>query len=180
MQLGANFAGTAIENSMLGATHACANPLTAHYGLTHGIAIGILLPHVIRFNARSVGTMYADLVQASTQNHDVGGSNGDLMHAAELLAQRIVELVKVSKLPTTLSNAGVSKSILHLLAEEDGQSIHRVAKRLGLGMSELQRLLAALGNDPRFDGLDLVAQHRDGERLRLWLTDKGRRLCGLA
>ena len=51
MQLGAHFAGIAIENSMLGACHACANPLTAHYGMTHGIAIGILLPHVIRFNA---------------------------------------------------------------------------------------------------------------------------------
>ena len=43
MQIGANFAGTAIENSMLGACHACANPLTAHYGITHGMAIGILL-----------------------------------------------------------------------------------------------------------------------------------------
>lgn len=70
-------------------------------------------------------------------------------------------------------------ALLHLLAEEDGQSIHRVAKRLGLGLSELQRLLTALGDDPRYDGLDLVAQHRDGERLRLWLTDKGRRLCGM-
>jgi alcohol dehydrogenase YqhD (iron-dependent ADH family) len=36
MQLGAFFAGMAIENSMLGATHACANPLTTHYGTTHG------------------------------------------------------------------------------------------------------------------------------------------------
>src|SRR5262245_35197920 len=50
MQMGAFLAGTAIENSMLVATHACANPLTAHYGLTHGLAIGILLPHVVRFN----------------------------------------------------------------------------------------------------------------------------------
>src|SRR5690606_727045 len=30
MQLGAHFAGMAIENSMLGACHSCANPLTAH------------------------------------------------------------------------------------------------------------------------------------------------------
>jgi alcohol dehydrogenase len=35
---GAYFAGVAIEGSMLGATHACANPLTAHYGTTHGAA----------------------------------------------------------------------------------------------------------------------------------------------
>ena len=71
MQLGAHFAGTAIENSMLGACHACANPLTAHYGITHGLAIGILLPHVIRFNAAAVGALYGDLA------HEVGLLNGD-------------------------------------------------------------------------------------------------------
>src|SRR5207249_10078818 len=38
MQLGAYLAGSAIETSMLGAAHALANPLTAHYGMTHGIA----------------------------------------------------------------------------------------------------------------------------------------------
>lgn len=68
-------------------------------------------------------------------------------------------------------------ALLQLLAQEDGQSIHRVAKRLGLGLSELQRLLVALGDDPRFDGLDLVEQRNDGARVLLWLTDKGRRLC---
>jgi DNA-binding IclR family transcriptional regulator len=71
-------------------------------------------------------------------------------------------------------------ALLQLLAQEDGQSIHRVAKRLGLGLSELQRLLTALGPDPRFDGLDLIEQRRDGERTLLWLTDKGRRLCATA
>src|SRR5207249_1707071 len=39
MQLGACFAGLAIENSMLGATHALANPLTTRYGIAHGQAI---------------------------------------------------------------------------------------------------------------------------------------------
>jgi alcohol dehydrogenase len=40
MLFGSHEAGIAIEHSMLGATHACANPLTARYGTTHGIAIG--------------------------------------------------------------------------------------------------------------------------------------------
>jgi len=71
-------------------------------------------------------------------------------------------------------------ALLQLLREEDGQSIHRVAKRLQLGLSELQRVLAALGEDPRFDGLNLVERREDGERTRLWLTDKGRRLVGAA
>lgn len=68
-------------------------------------------------------------------------------------------------------------AVLQLLAQHDGQSVHRVAKRLGLGLSELQRLLAALGDDPRFDGLDLVETRSDGARTLLWLTDKGRQLC---
>lgn len=68
-------------------------------------------------------------------------------------------------------------ALLRLLATEDDQSIHRVAKRLGLGLSELQRLLTALGPDSRFDGLDLVEQRREGERVLLRLTAKGRRLC---
>jgi len=71
-------------------------------------------------------------------------------------------------------------ALLRLLAREDGQSLPRAAKALGLGASELQRLLTALGPDPRFDGLDLVEQRADGARVRLWLTDKGRRLCATA
>ena len=39
MLLGAHLAGTAIENSMLGAAHATANPLTARYPLSHGRAV---------------------------------------------------------------------------------------------------------------------------------------------
>ena len=52
MQLGAAFAGTAIENSMLGAAHSAANPLTANFGIVHGQAVGLMLPAVIAFNAR--------------------------------------------------------------------------------------------------------------------------------
>ena len=71
-------------------------------------------------------------------------------------------------------------ALLRLFRDEDGQSIHRVAKRLQLGLSELQRILAALGDDPRFDGLDLVERREDGERTLLWLTDKGRQLVDAA
>ena len=62
MLLGAHYAGVAIEQSMLGATHACANPLTARYGTTHGVAIAVMLPHVVRWNAEVVGDRYAELL----------------------------------------------------------------------------------------------------------------------
>jgi alcohol dehydrogenase len=115
MQMGAFLAGTAIENSMLGACHACANPLTAHYGVTHGLAVGVMLPHVIRFNASAVPELYGDLVQ------EAGLANGSRTVAAEVLAQRVTHLLKIAELPTRLSDLGVSETILHLLAEEASQ-----------------------------------------------------------
>ena len=51
VQQGACLAGLAIENSMLGAAHALANPLTAAYGIVHGQAVGLMLPHVVTQNA---------------------------------------------------------------------------------------------------------------------------------
>lgn len=62
MQLGAWFAGCAIEASMLGAAHATANPLTAVYGISHGQAIAVMLPPVVRWNAQpEYGELHADL-----------------------------------------------------------------------------------------------------------------------
>jgi DNA-binding IclR family transcriptional regulator len=71
-------------------------------------------------------------------------------------------------------------ALLQLLASDNEVSLPRAAKRLSLSTSELQRLLVALGDDPRFDGLDLVRQHREGERVLLALTERGRALCGRA
>ena len=52
MLLGAAMAGCAIEASMLGAAHSLANPLTAHYNIVHGQAVGMMLPYVVRFNSK--------------------------------------------------------------------------------------------------------------------------------
>ena len=68
-------------------------------------------------------------------------------------------------------------ALLALLAERDGVSLPAAAKRLGLGASELQRLLTAMGGDASVGGLDLVESRREGERTTLWLTPKGRALC---
>src|SRR3954454_7414164 len=65
MQLGACLAGLAIENSMLGAAHALANPLTAAFGIAHGEAIALMLPHVIRRNGKNVEPWYRELAECS-------------------------------------------------------------------------------------------------------------------
>ncbi len=134
MQLGAHYAGVAIENSMLGACHACANPLTAHYGITHGVAIGILLPHVVRFNTPAVSGLYADLV------HQVGLLNGDAAAAGEVLAQRLTDLLHLANLPTKLSDCGVSPTILPILALEAADQWTGRFNPVPVGEAELLRL----------------------------------------
>jgi alcohol dehydrogenase len=63
MLLGAALAGSAIENSMLGAAHATANPLTAAHDVPHGHAVALMLPHVVRLNShrREVAALYDEL-----------------------------------------------------------------------------------------------------------------------
>jgi alcohol dehydrogenase len=114
MQLGACFAGLAIENSMLGATHALANPLTTRYAIVHGQAIGLMLPHVIRFNGAEFGNWYRDLLEGT------GGSNGfpDPASGFEGLAHFVAELARRAQLPTRLSECGVDERKLPELAAE--------------------------------------------------------------
>jgi alcohol dehydrogenase len=111
MQIGANLSGAAIENSMLGACHACANPLTAHFGITHGVAIAIMLPHVIRFNAEAVSDLYADLLGEVE-------TNGSALQAAHRLAAQVSDFARAASLPETLLACGVKPAMLPLLAAE--------------------------------------------------------------
>ena len=105
MLLGSHYAGAAIENSMLGATHACANPLTARYGTAHGVAIAVMLPHVVRWNAGSVGARYTELAQV------IG------LASAEQLAERLAQLARAGGLPQSLRSLDVPKADLSTLAE---------------------------------------------------------------
>jgi alcohol dehydrogenase len=109
MLLGAHLAGLAIECSMLGATHACANPLSARYGTAHGIAIALLLPHVVRWNAGAARSRYAELLTLAGRR---------ARQPARALADRLEELAVAGGLPRTLGEAGVKKEDLPRLAEE--------------------------------------------------------------
>jgi alcohol dehydrogenase len=106
MLLGAHFAGRSIEHSMLGAAHACANPLTARFGITHGVAVALLLPHVVRFNRSAVGTLYEELERAA-----------DSRGRTERLDRQLERLRDTCGLPAKLSECGVPREALDGLAE---------------------------------------------------------------
>lgn len=116
MLLGAALAGCAIEASMLGAAHAAANPLTAHHGLPHGVAVGLMLPHVIRFNAlddRVAGTL-AEIAAAG----GLAPSNSSPSQVACQLADHIQAILPLAGLPSDLASTGVQEENLKRLAEE--------------------------------------------------------------
>jgi alcohol dehydrogenase len=100
MQLGAAFAGTAIENSMLGAAHSCANPLTAEFDIVHGQAVGLMLPHIIRFNSAlpEIAEIYASY------------------HAGDL-PERVTELLRAAGLCTQLRELNVDRNRIPALAQ---------------------------------------------------------------
>ena len=116
MLLGAAYAGIAIENSMLGAAHSAANPLTAHYNIVHGQAVGMMLPLVVRFNAANPDALrtYAELASGP----ELATVKGGLTTALEALLARLESLLNLAGFPRSLADCGVEPPKIKLLAEE--------------------------------------------------------------
>ncbi|MFQ5415096.1 MAG: iron-containing alcohol dehydrogenase [Phycisphaerae bacterium] len=110
MLLGAHLAGCAIEHAMLGAAHACANPLTARFGITHGIAVGVMLPHVVRYNAR-----------LDTPGEPTAGAENPyaaLEPDAGALVARLDSMLDAADMPQSLSALNIDEDALPELATD--------------------------------------------------------------
>ena len=115
MLLGAAMAGCAIEASMLGAAHSLANPLTAHYNIVHGQAVGMMLPYVVRFNSeieecRRVYVNLMKVAQIECENESADEVNNLVAYLLNLLQQ--------TGLPIRLRDVIADKSELKVLAKE--------------------------------------------------------------
>lgn len=110
MLRGAHLAGAAIECSMLGAAHACVNPLTARFNVTHGAGLAALLPHVVRWNAAISAPLYAHLAVQC-------GIAAD----AESLARWLSDSAARASLPQNLRALGVPREAIPQLAEDAAQ-----------------------------------------------------------
>jgi alcohol dehydrogenase len=101
MLLGATFAGLAIENSMLGAAHAAANPLTARFGVVHGQAVAVMLAHIVRFNA--------EIPAVKSAYEELAGSVSNLLAVIE-------KNIDDAELPVSLSVFGIVEADIPALA----------------------------------------------------------------
>tara|TARA_B100000676_G_scaffold94812_1_gene94685 strand:+ start:4836 stop:6065 length:1230 start_codon:yes stop_codon:yes gene_type:complete len=116
MLLGASHAGAAIEQSMLGAAHSMANPLTARKGTVHGIAVGLALPVVMEFNAGRPETMALYALLARECRLCPAGSEDPEASAA--LVGRVRELLSLADFPASLDELGFTEEEIPTLAKE--------------------------------------------------------------
>ena len=107
-------AGLAIEHAMLGAAHALANPLTARFGVPHGQAVAMALPHVVRFNGEGpqARTTYAELARDGLH------LTGDAHTLTGKLADRLADALSVATLPASIADCGVVEADLPELSQE--------------------------------------------------------------
>jgi alcohol dehydrogenase len=111
MLLGAHFAGHAIENSMLGAAHAMANPMTARKDIDHGIAVGLVLPHVVEYNTENNSALYNGFFSVNNKY-----SNGYLKH--DVLINQLSKYFELANMPKNLRNYGIEETEIESLASE--------------------------------------------------------------
>ena len=123
MQIAALLAGWAFSNAMVGLVHAMAHSLGAVCRIPHGLANGILLPHVMRFNLDEIPELTADIGAALGVADNDMDSSGLAMAAAD----KMEAFAKSVGLVQGLKDLGVTEEQLKECAElsmSDGSIIY--------------------------------------------------------
>jgi len=103
MSLAATLAGQAFVNSGLGAVHALTYPLGMECGLGHGLANGVLLPHVMRYNVPAEVDRFADLAGLLGAERRPGESERAV---ADRSVEAVFDLLEDVDVPTSIATYG--------------------------------------------------------------------------
>ncbi|HUV23975.1 MAG TPA: iron-containing alcohol dehydrogenase [Methanomassiliicoccales archaeon] len=101
MQNAATMAGIAFSNSFVGMAHALGHSVGAIFGIDHGKAVAMFLPHVIRYNGEEVASRYAEILAALEIDFEFEED------APNILAQALVELMMEIGLPCEICETGI-------------------------------------------------------------------------
>ena len=113
MSMGSLYAGISLANAGVGAVHALAYPLGGQFNVAHGIANGLLLPHVMEFNYIADVTKFAEV--AKLMGESVEGLS--VLEQAQMSVQAVTDLINDIDMPTTLSQVNIPKDALPRLSE---------------------------------------------------------------
>ncbi len=112
MSIGSLYAGTSLANAGVGAVHAMAYPLGGQFNVPHGIANGILLPHVMEFNVPGDLFKFAEVARL------LGERVEDLSpaEAAYRSVEAVKNLMRDIDMPLTLTELDIPKSAIPEMA----------------------------------------------------------------
>lgn len=99
------FAGFAFSNTKTALAHSISYPLTAHFGLPHGLACALPLPHLLRFNGGKVPERVTIMVKALMTDIEV-----------ESIASEVTKLFERVEISPCLADYGIDKSKAELIA----------------------------------------------------------------
>ena len=123
MQIAALLAGWAFSNAMVGLVHAMAHSLGAVCRVPHGLANGILLPHVMRYNLDEIPDLTADIAEAM----GAAATEMDISDKAVAAANNMEAFAQSVGLNQRLKDLGVTEDQLKECAElsmSDGSIIY--------------------------------------------------------
>lgn len=108
MLYGSLLAGLAFNNTRLGNVHAMSHPVSALFGVAHGVANSILLPHVMEFNVYAVPEKFCKIAEA--MGYSTAGR--PLMEGAKLAIQAVKSLSADIGIPKSLRDVGVKEEAI--------------------------------------------------------------------
>ena len=113
--LGSLYAGLGLANAGVGAVHSLSYPLGGKYGVSHGLANTVMLPHVMYFNLPGALEKFAVIAEAMGENvEDV-----PLRESAYFAVEAVQSLIEDCGIYTTLEDLNIP--------EEDFPEIAKVA-----------------------------------------------------
>ncbi len=111
----ATMAGIAFQNAGLGIVHGLSHAIGGSFPVAHGRLNGILLPHVIAFNAAPLGLRPTDLTPIALRYaalaSAVGLNASNPRNLVLALVSRVERLRTETDMPTTVSQAGVDRAM---------------------------------------------------------------------
>lgn len=105
MALGSTLAGFVISNTGTGNDHAIARALGGLFDTPHGLATGVLLPHVMRFNAPARPERFVRMAQVLGMSID-----GDDVTVADRVCDAVEQLVRDVGVPTHLASINIDRA----------------------------------------------------------------------
>ncbi|MDZ7881692.1 MAG: iron-containing alcohol dehydrogenase [Mycobacterium sp.] len=105
-------AGLAFTNAILGAAHAMSHQVGGLLDLPHGVINGVLLPHVVRFNAEADPAPFAVIAA----NLGIADTRAPELESALALADHLQQLAQKVGVPRGLADLGVRDTDVPVLA----------------------------------------------------------------